>query len=541
MDIFKNIIMPTLAPILHKAASLAATRFDRRDPVAVQQLLFKHLLLRGQGTWFGQDHGFRSLINLPFEKAYDRYRRIIPIRTYADFWQEYFISGFETVNGQPHLKLDNVTWPGRIRLFCETSGTTAPTKYIPFTQEMFTANRRAARDLLVNYLAAVPESRLFQGRFVYLSGSTELNNLGPGIESGDMSAITLRYAPAVLRPFIAPSPQVAALTWDAKMEALTDLLLTDRDITGISGVPPWLLLILERVRHRGGKPLPVLLPNLELIIHGGTSIAPYRREFETLFGDRPPQFLELLPASEGFTGFQIKGENDMRFTPWYGVFFEFVPFSCLDGQGGIPADAPALTLSEVRAGERYALILSTCAGLWRYHIGDTIRFTSLAPLAFEFTGRDRFLDRFEEKVTQAEVDRAVADLNEQIAADIVEFMVGPEILQRRHLWVVAVKGVSPDAERLGQFLDERLMTFNADYASFRRQGRINPPRIVTVSEETIYHWSRHVRGKLGGQSKISHVDPTMEGNLVRSLADFGEKENQICFDFTSADSEVLPT
>ena len=232
------------------------------------------------------------------------------------------------------------------------------------------------------------------------------------------------------------------------------------------------------------------------------------------------RFLELLPSSEGFMGFQVQGENDMRFTPWYGVFFEFVPFTHLDGQGGIPADAPSLTITEVRPGERYAVILSTCSGLWRYHIGDTIRFTSLAPLRFEFTGRDRFLDRFEEKVTQAEVDLAVAELNEQTDAGVVEFMVGPEIEQRRHLWVLAVKGNAPDKEQLAQFLDERLMSFNADYATFRRQGRIKPPHIVTVPEERIYHWSYQVRGKLGGQSKIPHIDPTVSGDLVRSLAEF---------------------
>ncbi len=478
------------------------------------------LLRRAQDTRFGRDYRFSSIRKLPFYQSYDSYRQTVPIRTYADFWRDYFSFGQKTLNGPPQLDLDNVTWPGRVRLFCESSGTTAPTKYIPFTPEMFAANRQAARDLLANYLAVVPGSRLFHGRFLYLSGSTCLTTLGPGVESGDMSAITLRYAPSYLRPFIAPSPEVADLPWDAKIEALTELLLTDRNITGISGVPPWLLMLLEQVRRQGRKPLHELLPNLELIIHGGTSMLPYRREFSALFGDHMPRFLELLPSSEGFMGFQVQGENDMRFTPWYGVFFEFVPFTHLDGQGGIPADAPSLTITEVRPGERYAVILSTCSGLWRYHIGDTIRFTSLAPLRFEFTGRDRFLDRFEEKVTQAEVDLAVAELNEQTDAGVVEFMVGPEIEQRRHLWVLAVKGNAPDKEQLAQFLDERLMSFNADYATFRRQGRIKPPHIVTVPEERIYHWSYQVRGKLGGQSKIPHIDPTVSGDLVRSLAEF---------------------
>jgi hypothetical protein len=520
MSILHNFIMPAMLPALRETTRLTAGRLSRRDPVATQRELFTRLVQSASTTRFGRDHEFTSLIRRPFDQSYELYRRMVPIRTYADFWRDYFITGYATGGGRPRLELDNVTWPGRIPLFCETSGTTAPTKYIPFTLEMFAANRRAARDLIAQYLAATQDSRLFQGRFLYLSGSTTLTSLGTGIESGDMSAITLRYAPAYLRPFIAPSPKVAALPWDAKIEALAELLLTDREITGISGVPPWILLLLERVRLRGGKPLPDLLPNLELIIHGGTSIVPYRREFETLFGDRSPRFLELLPSSEGFMGFQVPGETDMRFTPWYGVFFEFVPFGYLDGQGGIPSDAPALTLEEVRAGERYAIIMSTCAGLWRYHIGDTLRFTSLAPLAFEFTGRDRFLDRFEEKVTQNEVDRAVAEVNEEIAADIIEFMVGPEIAERRHLWVLAVKGTPPPAGRLAHLLDERLIAFNADYAAFRHQGRIKAPRVLPVAEESIYQWSREVRGKLGGQSKIPHIDPTLEGELVHSLAHF---------------------
>lgn len=520
MPPLRTMLGPMVTPLLRQGARLAGHGFARRDPVTVQRELFSSLLARGAATRFGRDYGFAELARTPWPRAYDRYRHVVPIRSYADFWREYFSPWYRAEGDRRSLELTDVTWPGRVPFFCETSGTTAPTKYIPFTPEMFAANRRAARDLVTQYLAAVPASRLFRGRFLYLSGSTALSSLGPGIESGDMSAITLRYAPPWLRPFVAPSPEVASLPWDAKVEALTQLLLTDRSITGLSGVPPWILLLLERVRRAGGRALPELLPNLELVIHGGTSMAPYRREFENLFGERSPRFLELLPSSEGFMGFQLPGEERMRFTPWYGVFFEFVPFSCLDGQGGIPADAPAFPLEEIRVGERYAVVMSTCAGLWRYHIGDTLRFTSLAPLTFEFTGRDRFLDRFEEKVTQAEVDRAVTTVKEELGVEIVEFMVGPQIRERRHLWILAVRNTAPPAGRLAELLDKRLMAFNADYAAFRRQGRINLPMVVSTGEDTIYRWSREVRGKLGGQSKIPHIDPTLEGELVGSLAEF---------------------
>lgn len=222
--------------------------------------------------------------------------------------------------------------------------------------------------------------------------------------------------------------------------------------------------------------------------------------------------------------FQLPGEGLMRFTPYYGVFFEFVPFESLDDRGVAPADAPAVPLEEVETDRRYALILSTCAGLWRYHLGDTLRFVSRDPLLIEFTGRDRFLDRFEEKVTQAEVEEAVAELNRAPGVAIREFLVGPRIAARRHLWVLAARaGSLRDGERFADLLDRSLAIRNADYAAFRDQGRIARPEVVVVDEGVIYAWSREVRGRLGGQSKIPHVDPTPEGEMTASLAAYAKR------------------
>ncbi len=245
---------------------------------------------------------------------------------------------------------------------------------------------------------------------------------------------------------------------------------------------------------------------------------PYQREFDQLFGTRPPRFLELLPSSEAFMAFQVSGEELMRFAPYYGVFFEFVPFGSLDGKGVPAADAEAVPLEEIETGRRYAVILSTCAGLWRYHIGDTIRFVSRSPMFIEFTGRDRFLDRFEEKVTQSEVEEAVATLNRLHGMMVNEFMVGPDIAGRRHAWVLALgDGHSPDTSELAMRLDNTLRYMNADYAAFRFQGRINPPYVLPVGKDVIYRWSKDVRGKLGGQSKIPHIDPTVDGEMIKSL------------------------
>ena len=284
---------------------------------------------------------------------------------------------------------------------------------------------------------------------------------------------------------------------------------------------PWILLLLKRCRELDDRPLAKIVPNLELIIHGGTSMKPYRQEFSTLFERDAPHFLELFPSSEAFMAFQLLGEDYMRFTPYYGVFFEFVPFEELDERGVPRPNAKAVPLEEIRVGIRYSILLTTCAGLWRYHIGDTIRFVSVAPLMIEFTGRDRFLDRFEEKVTQGEVEQAVAALNGMDGIDVREFMVGPDIGNRRHLWVLAVGvGQCISNNMLAERLDRKIQVQNADYATFRGQGRIHGTACRRCGGEKVYQWSREVRGRLGGQSKIPHIDPTVDGEMTQSLLDF---------------------
>jgi hypothetical protein len=510
--------------LVNAAATARAARFKARDPFSSQREIFRNLISRGTGTRFGRDHGFSDLAIIPFETAYRRYRESVPIRTYADFWKDYFAVGFRKDGDQLRLQLDNVTWPGRIPLYCETSGTTAPTKFIPFTREMFAENRRAALDLTACYLAGNPSSRLPGGKLLYMAGSTDLKDVGNRARSGDMSAITLRNRPFYLRPFVAPDNATSALPWEEKVEKMARLLLENDKIRGISGVPPWILLLLKRCSELRGEELSELLPHLEVIIHGGTGMKPYRGEFGRLFGSRQPAFLELLPSSEAFMAFQLPGEELMRFTPYYGVFFEFVPFEALDDRGTPHPDAETVPLEGIDIGRRYAVILSTCAGLWRYHIGDTLRFTSINPLHMEFTGRDRFLDRFEEKVTQGEVEEAVAELNRIPVVQVREFMVGADIPCRRHLWVLAVRpGSCVDRERFADLLDSSLTFRNADYAAFRGQGRINRPEVVIVEEGMIYSWSRELRGKLGGQSKIPHIDPTPDGEMVHAIVTYAAR------------------
>jgi hypothetical protein len=405
-------------------------------------------------------------------------------------------------------------------MFCETSGTTAPTKFIPFSDRMFAENRQAAIDMISCYLAANPESKILNGKILYMSGSTSLTTVRRGVWSGDMSALTLRFRPWYLTPFVEPSAQISALPWEEKLQAMAELLLGDINIRVISGVPPWIILLLKRCMEIGKRPLRELLPNLELIIHGGTSLSPYRNEFENLFNGYLPNLLELLPSSEAFMAFQQPGEAQMRLTPYYGVFFEFVRFEDLDEHGKPAPFAEAVPLEQVETGQRYAVILSTCSGLWRYHIGDTIRFTATSPHFIEFTGRDRFLDKLEEKVTQGEVEQAVASLNQNCGWNVREFMVGADVSSRQHQWVLAVQDYKLNSDVALKILDAALCELNADYATFRCQGRINAPDVMLVPENGIYQWSQTERGKLGGQTKIPHIDPTTDSSMIASLRNF---------------------
>ena len=510
-----------LRSLLSSNAVKRADQCNRRNPLESQRQIFRELLEAGATTQFGKDNLFARAHGVSFDVAYRYFKSRVPIRSYREFMTDYFYPGQPASScGRSAPNLDNISWPDTIKMFCETSGTTAPTKYIPFSARMFAENRRAAIDMMSCYLSANPKSQILNGKILYMSGSTRLTKVKRGVWSGDMSALTLRFRPWYLKPFVEPSAKISALPWEEKLQAMAELLLRDDRIRVISGVPPWIILLLKRCAEIGGKPLRELLPNLELIIHGGTSLKPYRNEFENLFERNMPHFLELLPSSEAFMAFQRFGEAQMRLTPYYGVFFEFVRIEDLDGQGKPAAYADAVPLEQVEIGQRYAVILSTCSGLWRYHIGDTLRFTSTSPHFIEFTGRDRFLDKLEEKVTQSEVEQAIARLNQTTQWNVREFMVGADIPARRHQWVLAVQGEGLAADDAARVLDTTLCDLNADYAAFRSQKRINAPDVVLVPDDGIYRWSQLERGKLGGQTKIPHIDPTPDSSMIVALCAF---------------------
>ena len=246
-----------LQRLLHSQAVKRADTFNRQDPLAAQQRIFRELLESGATTQFGRDNNFARIRGVSFDAAYRYYQNRVPIRSYQNFMTDYFYLNQPTSSmGGSVPDLDNITWPDSITMFCETSGTTAPTKFIPFSAQMFAENRRAALDMMACYLTANPESQILQGKVLYMSGSTRLTKVKRGVWSGDMSALTLRFRPWYLSAFVEPSAKISALPWEEKLQAMAELLVRDNQIRVISGVPPWIILLLSAAWRSAASHFP---------------------------------------------------------------------------------------------------------------------------------------------------------------------------------------------------------------------------------------------------------------------------------------------
>jgi hypothetical protein len=333
---------------------------DRQLPGHVQERVLLRLVRRAHKTRFGIDHQFGSI------RTAAHYQARVPLRDYEAFWKEYWQPAFPL--------LDDVTWPGRIPYFALSSGTTiGATKYIPVSWEMLASNRRAALTTLALFLAAHPRTPLFTGRLFFLGGSTALQDLSRGrgtVLAGDLSGIVTREASPLLRPFTFPPLELALLgDWDEKLRSLADESLR-HNITMLSGVPTWMLSLFHRLREATGKEqIAEVWPGLRLIIHGGTRFDPYRRLFRELVGSDRVHFTECYPASEGYIAAEDHRHGLLRLLVDHDIFFEFVPVEELS------SDRPARhTMATLQTGVQYAIVLTTCAGLWSYVLGDTVCF-----------------------------------------------------------------------------------------------------------------------------------------------------------------------
>ncbi len=507
------------ARLVRRAADAAFGRFARSRVArldcqalgAVQFGTLRRLVRLARGTRFGKEHGFdriRSVLD---------YQQRVPLRDYETFWSDYWKQAFPC--------LTNATWPGEAPYLALSSGTTSgTTKYIPVSRAMLASNRRAALTSLAFFLAAHPGTPLFAGRIFFLGGSTDLRHAGESINGpliGDLSGIAAREISPVLRPYTFPPLDLGLLTdWERKVT-----LLAERSarlpITVVSGVPSWLLVLFERLLQVTGKScLADVWPTLRLVIHGGTRFDPYRALFRKVIGNDAVHFLETYPASEGFVAAEDPRYGLLRLLPDHNVFFEFVPVEDLG------KDRPARhTVSDVVPGVQYAIVLTTCAGLWSYVLGDTVCFERREPPLLRFTGRTKyFLSAFGEHVISEEVERAVAAAAEASGALVSEFHVGPEYPSGangagRHRYLVEFARHPLDPERFAAELDTTLCRLNEDYQMHRRGNlTLRAPAIVPVRPGGFADWLRS-RGQLGGQHKVPRMDSggTLTDELTRFL------------------------
>lgn len=482
----------------------------RSNPVEAQKATLRHLVKKAAKTKFGQDHQFSSI-----RSAAD-YQAAVPVRTYEQFWDEYLKAVFP--------RAENLAWPGLIPFYALTSGTTqGATKYIPITQDMVRSNLIASRTMVAQHLASRPDSKLFKGRFFFLGGSTALEPISPGVMQGDLSGIAAREVTEALRPYTFPPLSLALETdWEKKLQAFAEGSIRE-PITLVSGVPSWLLILFERIFQMTGKStLSEVWPTLEMVVHGGVKFEPYRSRFEAILGDpKKIRLQETYPCSEGFVAIEDTATPHLRLLYDHGIFYEFIP---VDELGS--ARPTRHWLGNVQPGINYAIVVSTCAGMWSHLIGDTVRFESVNPPLITFTGRTKYsLSAFGEHLISEEIELSLASVAESMGSTVGEWHVGP-IFQGAlgyHKYVIEFEK-SP--ENLAQFrdsMDAELCRRNADYQAHRAEGvGIPAPEIIEVAPNTFRDWMKSM-GKLGGQHKVPRMDGS--GQLTEKLVKYLD-ENQ---------------
>jgi hypothetical protein len=502
-------------PLLRLHARRRQRQLAAEVPARVQEQQLLRLVGRAAGTRFGLQHHFARL------RTVTDFQAAVPLRRYEDFWREFWEDGYP--------RLEDVSWAGRIPYIALSSGTTSgTTKYIPVSREMVASNRRAALDVLVHHLANRPSSRVLAGRSFVLGGSTALVVEAPGTRRGDLSGIAAGEVPFWARPrYFPPRAEALIADWDAKMARLGPLSLA-ADVRSISGTPSWLLLFfdsLAALRPDAPPRLASWYPDLELLVHGGINFAPYRRRFEALLQGSHAELREVYPASEGFVAIADRGPGEgMRLLLDTGLFYEFVPVGELDS-----ANPTRHWIATAETGVDYALVLSSCAGLWSYVLGDTVRLVDRTPPRLLVTGRTSYmLSAFGEHLIDEEIEEAVAAAAESIDRTVPDFVVAPLFPERAgerggHLYVVEFAGPPPTDAPLARFaetLDRRLAARNEDYDAHRAGGfGMRAPEIRAVPGGTFAAWMRS-RGKLGGQHKVPRI--VNDAALLRDLLAFLE-------------------
>jgi len=463
-------------------------------PVEVQQETFLNLLARGAGTEWGIQYEYDSMSSI------EEFQKKVPLQTYEDV-KPYIDRVREGEN--------DLLWPGETKWFAKSSGTTNDkSKFIPVSKEnLEECHFRGGKDVLALYIKNNPDSKIFQGKGFTLGGSHKIDNYNNQSYYGDLSAILIENLPFWTEFIRTPSHDVALLDkWEEKLERIT-LETISENVTSIAGVPSWNLVMMKYILNfTGKKNMLEIWPNLELFMHGGVSFIPYREQFKKIIPSDTMHYQEAYNASEGFFAIQDDPKDEgMLLMLDYGVFYEFIP---MDEFG---MDHPkVLTIDKVEKDTNYALVISTSSGLWRYIIGDTVRFSSLFPHKIVISGRTKhFINVFGEEVIVDNAERALHIACEKTGAHITDYTAAPVFMsddkKGAHEWAIEFSTPPDDLDYFTTLMDHALMSLNSDYEAKRYLNiTLDKPVIHPVVNGTFYDWM-HERGKLGGQNKVPRL------------------------------------
>lgn len=489
--------MPLISSVLNWYIKKRIHQIDlfMKYPHEVQAEWFSKLISSAQDTEWGKKYGYES-IHTP-----EQFKERVPISSYEDL---------QPLIEELRTGKQNVLWPSEIRWFAKSSGTTDnKSKYIPVSMESLEeCHYKAGKDMLSLYCNNFPNTALFSGRGLAIGGSHKISEISnASIIEGDLSAIIIENLPFWAEFIRVPKKSTALMdNWEEKIEMMADETIP-HNLTSLSGVPSWMLLLLKRVLEKTGKSnLSEVWPNLEVYFHGGVNFEPYKEQFKQIIHSSSMNYMETYNASEGFFGIQDRSDsNELLLMLDYGIYYEFIPVNNLDDEHPL-----SLGLEAVDTETNYAMVISTNGGLWRYLIGDTVKFTSLHPYRIKITGRTRnFINVVGEEVIVDNAEKALAIACRKCHAQVSEFTAAPLFINKdnrvAHEWVIEFETEPADLEYFTETLDNALKSLNSDYEAKRFHDMILLlPFVKKVPRGTFYNWLK-MKGKLGGQNKVPRL------------------------------------
>ncbi|GIM55162.1 GH3 auxin-responsive promoter family protein [Capnocytophaga cynodegmi] len=464
-----------------------------KNPHQTQERVLLELLNTAKDTEIGKKYGFSDI------KNYTQFARNTPLVTYEDF--EPFIE--RARKGER-----NIFWNTPIKWFAKSSGTTnAKSKFIPVSEEALqNCHYKSGKDMLCLYLNNNENSNLFKGKSLRLGGSKELYEEN-GTFFGDLSAILIENLPFWAEFSCTPSNKVSLMSeWESKLNAIVKEARSE-NVTSMAGVPSWMLVLLNRILEETKKEnLLEIWKNLEVYFHGGVSFIPYKDQYKKIIPSDSFRYYEIYNASEGFFGIQDQNNSDeLLLMLDYGIFYEFIPMETFGTN-----QQKVIPLSEVELEKNYAMVITTNAGLWRYIIGDTIRFTSISPYRIKITGRTKhFINVFGEELIIENAEKGLEKACKATNSEIIDYTVAPIFMQDKlkggHEWIIEFSRKPSDIEKFTEILDEELKKLNSDYEAKRYNNMtLNIPKIHIARENLFHDWLKN-KDKLGGQNKVPRL------------------------------------